>query len=242
MMEEMSLNLDSTILVPVDVSAPEEFDKSLLELFGPMRVILLGYYPVPDQSAPEQIRDEFEDEAAADLEEIADSFDERTEVETVLVFTRDHEKTIERVGEEHDSDAVLTAGEVDEVERVLVPIRGDPNIDNIADFVGALMQETHATVTLFHVPEDEHDESVSEFILRGVADKLEEEGIDAGRIEWEQEEGGSPKNEITSAAEDFDVLVIGETEPSLRKKIFGDVPTAVVNSTGMPVLIVRGEA
>lgn len=238
----MSPKLDSTLLVPVDISAPEEFDKSLLELFGPMRVILLGYYPVPDQSAPEQLRDEFEEQAADALEEIADRFDEETEVKTVLVFTRDRETTVERVGGEHNSDAVLISGEVEDVEKVLVPIRGNPNIDNIADFVGALMQETDATVTLFHVTEDEHDERVSEFILRGVADKLREEGVDPERIDWEQRSGGSPKNEISEFAEEYDVLVMGETEPSLRKRIFGDIPSTVVNELGIPVLIVRGEA
>ena len=238
----MTPKIDTTLLVPVDISAPDEFDRSLLELIGPMRVILLGYYPVPDQSAPEQLRDEFEEQAADTLQEIADRFDEETEVETVLVFTRDRETTVERVGEEHDSDAVLTAGEVDGVERVLVPVRGAPNIDNIADFVGALMQETDAAVTLIHVAEDEHDESVSEFLLRGVADKLGEEGVDTDRINWEQTSGRSPEKEIAAAAEDYDVLVIGETEPSLRKRIFGDVPTKVVKNTELPVLIVRGEA
>jgi len=233
--------LDSTILVPVDISAPEEFDRSLLELFGPMRVVLLGYYPVPDQSAPEQLRDEFEEEAAENLRRLADDFDEDTEVETVLVFTRDRDKTVERVGEEHRSDAVLTAGDVDTVEKVLVPVRGDRNIDNIAEFVGALMQETDATVTLFHVAEDEGEESTGEYLLRGVSDRLKEDGVDPDRVDWKQSTEGSPKNEITEYAEGFDVLVIGETEPSLRKKIFGDVPTKVVDATGMPVLIVRGD-
>ncbi len=234
--------LDSTILVPVDISAPEEFDKELLELFGPMRVVLLGYYPVPDQSAPEQLRDEFEEEAAEALERLADDFDKDTDVETVLVFTRDRDKTVERVGQEHDTDAVLTGGEVDTVQKVLVPIRGDPNLDNIAEFVGALMQETDATVTLLHVAGDEEEESTGEYILRGVSDRLKEDGVDPERVCWEQTKGGSPENEITDFAKGYDVLVIGETEPSLRKKIFGDVPTKVVRATDMPVLIVRGDA
>lgn len=235
----MALEKKPKILVPIDVSIPEEFDRDVLKLFGPQPVVLLGYYPVPDQSATDQARSQFGDEATAALDEIADAFPEETDVETVLVFTHDTEKTVERVTTEHDCDAVLTPGDVDDIENVLVPVRGDPNLDNIAAFVGELMRETDATVTLFHVAGDEDEGSTAEYILRGVADRLVEDGVDADRIERRQTVESSPADEILELAEDHDVLVIGESEPSLRKRILGNVPSNVIGGTQKPVLIVR---
>ena len=233
------LEKETTVLVPVDISVPEEFDRDVLKLFGPLRVALLGYYPVTDQSATDQARAQFEEEATAALDEIAEGFADETDVESVLVFTHDTEKTVERVAAEQGADAILTPGDVDEIEDVLVPIRGDPNIDNIAAFVGALMSETDATVTLFHVATDEDEESTGEYLLRGVADRLVEDGVDPDRIDRRQTEDDSPASEILEHAEDHDVLVIGETEPSLRKRILGNVPTTVIEGTEKPVLVVR---
>jgi len=235
----MALRREPKIFVPIDVSIPEEFDRNVLKLFGPQPVLLLGYYPVPDQSATDQARSQFGEEAAAALDEIAEGFSEETEVETVLVFTHDTGKTIERVTMEHDCEAVLTPGDVDDIENVLVPIRGDPNLDNIAAFVGELMRETDATVTLFHAASDEDEGSTGEYILRGVADRLVEDGVDTDRIERRQTVDGSPTDEILELAEEHDVLIIGESEPSLRKRILGNVPSNVIDGTEKPVLIVR---
>ncbi|MDZ7688116.1 MAG: universal stress protein [Halobacteriales archaeon] len=235
----MALEKETTILVPVDISVPEEFDREVLKLFGPLRVVLLGYYPVPDQSATDQARTQFEEEATVALDEIADGFADETDVESVLVFTHDKEKTVERVAAEKVADAILTPGDVDKVRDVLVPIRGDPNLDNIAGFVGALMSETDATVTLFHVATDEDEESTGEYLLRGVADRLVEDGVDPDRIDTKKTEDDSPASEILELAEDHDVLVIGESEPSLRKRILGNVPTNVIEGTEKPVLVVR---
>ena len=235
----MILEKETTILVPVDTSVPEEFDRDVLKLFDPLRVVLLGYYPVPDQSATDQARAQFEQEATADLDEIAEGFAEETDVESVLVFTHDTDKTVERVAAEQGADAILTPGDVDEIENVLVPIRGDPNLDNIAAFVGALMSETDATVTLFHVATDEDEGTTAEYLLRGVADRLIEDGVDSDRIDRRQTEDTSPATEILELAEEYDVLVIGESEPSLRKRILGNVPTNVIEGTEKPVLVVR---
>jgi nucleotide-binding universal stress UspA family protein len=235
----MILEKETTILVPVDISVAEGFDRDVLKLFGPLRVVLLGYYPVPDQSATDQTRTQFEKEATAALDEISEGFPDETEFETVLVFTHDKEKTIERVAAEQGADAILTPGDVDDIEDVLVPIRGDPNLDNIAAFVGALMSETEATVTLFHVATDEDEGTTAEYLLRGVADRLIEDGVDPDRIDRRQTEDDSPASEILELAEDYDVLVIGETEPSLRKRILGNVPTNVIEGTQKPVVVVR---
>ncbi|WP_458190430.1 hypothetical protein [Haladaptatus sp. NG-WS-4] len=46
---------EPTVLVPVDVSTEERPDPDLLELFHPVKVVLVGWYPVPDQTTPAQL-------------------------------------------------------------------------------------------------------------------------------------------------------------------------------------------
>lgn len=238
--DDMTETGHPTILVPVDVSSTAALDGALVDLLHPLRVVLLGYYPVPDQTAPEQLREEYETEARDRLEGFADDFAERGgAAEAVLVFTRDRGASVDRLSIEYACDAVLVPGEFDGMSRILVPLRGDPNLERIVWFVGELLRETDAAVTLYHAVTTEEDASESEFILRGVADRLREDGIARDRIQWEQSETDSPAAEIVRLAADHDIVVIGESEPSLRERILGDTPARIIDRTGRPVLVVR---
>ena len=236
----MSETGGATILVPVDVSSLPHLDADLVELLSSLRIILLGYYPVPDQVAPEQLREEFEANASAQIESIAADFVDRGgEVEPILVFTRDRGASIDRIAIEYRCDAVLSLGEFAGISNILVPLRGDPNLKQIVYFIGELLPETKAAVTLYHAITPGEDGTESELILRGVADRLREDGVAAERITWLQSETDAPAKEIVRMAADHDIVVIGESEPTLRKRILGDVPTRIIDQTGRPVLVVR---
>jgi nucleotide-binding universal stress UspA family protein len=229
-----------TVLVPVDVSTDERPDRDLLGLLHPARVVLVGWYPVPDQTALEQMQDEHEDEAVERIETIAAEFPDGSDVETLVVFTRDRGETVDRVGREFDAEVVVIPEAVRLVERVLVPIRGDVNLDRILSVVGALLEESDATVTLFHAaPPGAEDPTVGETLLRGAADRLADAGLDPDRVGTTTVESESPVADIVDAAKNHDVLIMGETEPSLVEHILGDVPTNVIERAGRPVLVVR---
>lgn len=228
-----------TILVPVDVSTEERPPPELLELLDPATVVLVGWYPVPDQTALEQMRDEHEAEAVERIESVAADLD-AADVRTLVVFTRDRAETVDRVADDHDAEAVLVPRDVRTVERVFVPIRGDVNLDAILSFVGALLEESSASVTLFHAsPEGQEDPSVGEALLRGAADELEDAGVDADRIATENVTTAAPVDAIVDAGANHDVLVIGESEPSLVESILGDVPSRIIERSTRPVLVVR---
>lgn len=236
----MSEKNDLSILVPIDVSEPSPPDPALVELLHPLRVVLLGYYPVPDQAAPDQLREEYEPEAIETLERMAEAFVDRGgDVEAVVVFTRDRSASVDRLAEERNCDAVLSPGEFREIKRVLVPLRGDPNLERIIEVVGGLLDESDAEVTLYHAVTPEEDPTASEFLLRGAADRLAEDGVDRDRIRWEQSKTDSPAGEIVSLSDEYDIVVIGESEPSLRDHILGDVPNRIIDRTGRPVLVIR---
>jgi nucleotide-binding universal stress UspA family protein len=224
-----------TILVPVDISDPDPPRLGIVDLLDPLEVVLLGYFPVPDQAEPALIKGEYEDEAESRLLDLAAGRD----LTEVLVFTHDREATIDRVADQYDCDAVLSVRDADEIDRVLVPLRGDVNIERIVSVTARLLRASDATVTLFHSVAEDADESYGEFLLRGATDRLVEFGIDEERVDWELSESGDPQAEIVQLGADYDIVVLGESEPSLRDRIIGRVLSHVVDELASPALIVR---
>jgi nucleotide-binding universal stress UspA family protein len=236
----MPLTGDSTILVPFDVSDDDLPAQPLVDLCRSVDVVLLGYYPVPDQVAPAQLRQDHESDATAALDEVAEVFGASgIDVTDVLVFTHDREDTIDRIANEHSCDAVLTLGEAERIERVLVPVRGDTNLERIVSLLADVMRMSDVSVTLFHSVGENGDPSHGEFLVRGAVDRLDEAGIDRERIDWQLSEVESPHDEIIELAREYDLLVLGETKPSLRERILGTVPSRIIDEVDEPAFIVR---
>lgn len=236
----MPLRGDSTILVPVDVSDPDQPDRSILEFLRPVDLVVLGYYPVPKQTAPAQLKEDHEAAAVARLDAIAAEFDSTDHrVEEVLVFTRDPQETIDRIADQHDCDAVLVPGDSGTVDRILVPLRGDVNLERIISLVADLLESSDATVTLFHSVPEGDDPSQGEYILRGAVDRLREDGIEEARLTWELSDDGDVESGIVSLAADHDLVILGETEPSLKDRIIGTTLTPILDDLSRPAIIVR---
>jgi nucleotide-binding universal stress UspA family protein len=225
-----------TILLPVDISEPDPPTLDVLSVLRPYEFILLGYFPVPDQATPALIKQEHGADAAARLDTIAQGYPDVTDV---LVFTHDREATIDRVADEYDCDAVLTAGDTDHINRILVPIRGDANIDRIVSVTTELLRKSSATATLIHSISDSGASSQAESLLRGTVEKVTDAGIATDRVNWQIERGDDPHQTIVSLADEYDIIVLGETEPSLRERIIGDTLSRIIDEIDIPALIVR---
>jgi len=227
---------DLTILVPVDVSEAELPPLDVLDHLGAVDVVLLGYFPVPDQAEPALVRDQHGSTAAERLDAVAAGHATHDEV---LVFTHDREATIDRIADEYDCNAVLTGGRATTVDRVLVPLRGDVNLDRILGVVADLLLAGDETATLFNsVPEDT-DPTQGELLLMGAVDRLVEYGVDRDRLDWRLEESGDPQTDIVELGREYDLVVLGETEPSIRERIIGGVLSSIVDALDAPALIVR---
>jgi len=227
---------DLTILVPVDVSEAEPPVLDVVDHLGAVEVVLLGYFPVPDQAEPALLREQHGAEAADRLDAVAD---EHGGPAAVLVFTHDREATVDRIADEYDCDAVLTAGRSTVVDRVLVPLRGDVNLDRILAVVADLLLAGEETATLFHSVAEDADPSQGELLLVGAIDRLVEYGVDRDRVDWRLSEGGDTRTDIVELGAEYDLVVLGETEPSLRERIIGDVLSGIVDALEVPALVVR---
>lgn len=236
----MPLSDDPTVLVPVDASDDGTPAAGVLDLLGAVDVVLLGYYPVPSQAAPAQIRAQHGSEAAERLDAVKQALVARADtVVDELHYTHDRQETIDRVAGEHGCDAVLRLGPADVVDRILVPLRGDSNVDNILRLVGALLEAGDASVTLFHSVDEGGDREYGETLLADAADRLHAAGIAPDRIDRQLSVTAETGADIVARAADFDVVVLGETKPSLRERVLGRVQRQTITGTDVPVFVVR---
>lgn len=227
------------VLVPFELPDAEPIPSVLVETLGAMEVVVLGHYGLPEQTPPSVARDQFEADASAELATLAKPFEEvGVTVTTRLVFGKARPKTIDRVAIEENCDVILTPGEAGAIERLFVPLRGEENFDRILSFVGDLLGTTDATVTLFHA-DHESDRQPGEQLLADATDRLVDAGIDPDRITEKLSAAGEASRSIVDLGEQFDLLVLGETEPSLQDRIFGRVPAQVTANTDDPAFVIR---
>jgi nucleotide-binding universal stress UspA family protein len=227
------------VLVPFELPDADPLPPVLVETLASMEVVVLGHYGLPEQTPPTAARDQFEADASTELDGLARPFEDvGTAVTTRLVFGKARAKTIDRVAVEEGCDVVLTPGRVEAIERLFVPLRGEENFDRILAFVAELLATTDASVTLFHSGEAS-DRLPGEEILGDATDRLVAAGVGPDRIASELSEGADVEGSIVDLADAYDLLVLGETEPSLRNRVFGTVPAQVTADTEDPAFVVR---
>jgi hypothetical protein len=231
-----------SVLVPVRVLEGESLPDGTPELLANAHVILLGYHVIPEQTAPGQARMQFADRATRKLEGLEATLREAgATVDRRLVFTHEAQTTINRMIIENDCLAVLVPNAVPEIQHVLVAVRGTIGVDRIARVVGGLFGETGVAVTLYHiVAQAETDEDV-DLLFDALADRLAEFGLERDRIETRIDQNGTPVDAIAETAQDFDVVVMGETDPSIATFVFGMPADQVAETFLGPVLVVQRE-
>lgn len=230
------------VLVPVEVLEGETVPESVIDLLSTLPVVVLGYHELPEQTPPGQARLQFEDQAQSKLDDLAAAFREAGgDAETRLVFTHDEEQTLDRVADETNCDAILIPNPAPEVRRLLVPVGGDVDLDRTAGFVATMIGDRDVEVTLFNVAEDDETAALGRTLLKDATALLEERGIDPEAISSTVTVSGAPGEAIAAAATDHDAVVMGETEPSLRSFLFGELSEQVAAQSLGPVIVVRQE-
>lgn len=231
---------DWKVLVPVAVLEGETVPESVVDLLSPLPVVVLGYHVLPEQTPPGQARMQFEDRVQATLDDLTAAFSEGgSAAETRLVFTHDEEQTLNRVADETGCEAILVPNPATEIERLLVPVQGKADVDHVAAFVAALIGDREIRVTFLHVADREEATAAGQSTVDDAAARLRDLGIPADTIETDVTVSGTPVRAIATAAADHDAVVLGESEPSLRSVLFGEVPEQVAARSLGPVVVVR---
>lgn len=239
----MAAPRDHRVLVPIDVLGGESVPQTVIDAFASVPVVLLGYHELPEQTPPDQARDQYGTRARTELDELHEVFEDAgcLDVSSRLVFTHDRLKTFERVAVEASCNAVLLLNPAAVLESVLVAVRGDVNLEYIARLLGALLTDTDLEVTFFHVVSDEDERERGTELLDAAVSELVDTGVDGGRVDTSLVVDGSPTQAILDAAIEHDMLVVGESRPSVRRLIFRDRARTLARDTVDPVLVIRGE-
>ncbi|WP_138005519.1 universal stress protein [Halalkalirubrum salinum] len=233
------------VLIPIDVSKPLSLGGTLIETLPLANTVLLGYWQIPDQTQSDQARDQFEAEAQQRLQTVAKRFtDQGVDLQTRLVFTNDRNQSIDTATNEYECQSVLIPGTESPpsgTTRGLVLIKPNTDLDRIIATLGALFEKSDVELQLFHVvgSKNEHLYDATEYMLRGLADRLSELGISRDRVKWKQSMEGKRIEVILSQVPDFDFVVMGESTPTVRARIFGDVQSRLANETEKPLLTIR---
>jgi len=228
------------ILVPVRVLEGESLPEGTFDLLENAHVVLLGYHVVPDQTAPGQMRMQFEDQAKKRLTKLEEMLESAgATVEARLVFTQEGQKTIDRMIYEHDCLAVLDPDTVGPVESVLIPVRGTVGLGRIARVVSGLFADSDAEITLYHVTDEDESNEDAQLLLDGLVSKLVAGGIDRERMTLTVRHGDDALAAISDTAELFDVVVMGESDPSIATFVFGMSAEKVADKFYGPVFIVQ---
>ena len=229
-----------SVLVPVAPLQGETLSEAVAELLSSVEVTLLGFHEVPDQTGLEQARDSYGQRLQRTVSAYASLFDpEARGVAVRTVFTHSPQTTIERIAIEEDSTGILLANPAPVIERVLVPVRGPVNLDQITTMTAEVVDGTNADVVLFHAARRQRNRPAGEELVSTAADQLAEAGLDPARITSVVRVTRSPLRAITTAADSTEFVIIGERKPSLVDRIFGDVANRLARSTAGPVLVVR---
>ncbi|WP_458187937.1 universal stress protein [Haladaptatus sp. NG-WS-4] len=235
------LDPDWTVLVPVEIIEGETVPEAVIELLSTLPVVVLGYHVLPEQTPPGQARMQFEEQAQTKLDDLAVAFREAGgDAETRLVFTHDEEQTLNRVADETGCSAILIPNPASAVERVLVPVRGEVDVARIVTFVTAMVGDRDIEITLFDVTARDGGGDKGNSVTEA-REYLRSHGITVDVIERDGSVTNTPVQAIATAAVDHDVIVMGESAPSLRTFLFGETTEKVAARSLGPVIAVRRE-
>ncbi|RZH67221.1 universal stress protein [Natrinema altunense] len=233
---------DHRVLIPVAIFEGESVPRTIVDALASIPVVLLGYRELPDQTGTDQARAQYGDRARAELEELRTIFEEAgCDVTSRLAFTHDRLETFERVAVDDSCDAVLVLNPAPVLETILVAVRSEVNVEHIARLLATILDGTTLELTLFHVAPDESKRAAGTELLETARSELVAAGVDGGRIDSTVVVDESPTDAIVEAAADHDLLVAGESRPSIRRVIFRDRVKRLARRTVDPVLVIRGE-
>lgn len=236
---------DPTVLVPVDLSKEGWKNLEPFEVLSSTDVILLGLYPIKDQVSLAQAREQLGDKARERLRTLNEKFESvGVEIESELVFSEDFTDAIDRVAVKKNCNAILTWNQRMVFNRIGVLVKCEHGIDHVINATAWLMIDQDQEMELIHFYErglDDQTRKERESVLRSSLNYLHDRGIDpdVNQLDLRIEAVNDPQQAMVEAANDYDALIMGETDQTVTSVIFGRRHEEVQEEANGPVLIVR---
>ena len=233
------------ILLPVEVPDPTPVPYRLLGAFRDLSLVVLAYQLVPEQTSPEQAREENGDEARAALDTLVDDADDHgIDVEGHLVFTPDLTQSLERYAEEEEAQAVLMAQPIDDVERLLVPLYDERQVQpRLATVLRDLAYSANLPVTVLALDAPEGDSEGEEpasadRLRRLMQQQLLRSGLPSDLIRMHTADTKRLVDAVADVASDGDLIILAEPSPSTRGQVFSTLHDDIQSAVSCPTLVV----
>lgn len=233
-----------SLLIPVVFPQEDALTDANVQGLTGFDIVLFGYWKTPEGMDPADVRKEHEDEAQAELYELAAQFSRAgasTEVQLHFGPAGEQMTALEtRVVEKSNADAVVIPSRITLWNNVLVPLRDARNADRIVEFLKAFDPQTIFALELFHVAADESDVETATEMLGGVERTLLDHGFTESDLEVTVDVASDPEAAIIERASRHNVVVIGGTERRQRANQFlGPTYERIAEDTDVPVVVVR---
>ncbi len=231
-----------TVLVFVEFPDPTGLSMGFRDSLRYPDAEVVGVRTVGEDEAPAAIREEHAAAYAQQLDTMAEALEaEGVRAETDLVFAADRVTARERIADRDDVDAILLPGEANTIGRVLVGVKDRRSIDRLTTVLGVVDPDDIIELTLLHVLDPETDErATGETLLQTATDAFAAAGVSEATIDRQLVESADPDFQVSQAARDHDLAVVGRTDRDIEDRILGPVSDHIASQAGVPVLVVTG--
>lgn len=230
------------ILLPVEITDPELPPYRLLHAFDGLKLFLLGYKIVPEQTAPEQSREELGKEMSENFREVTDQLEDfGFDVKSEINYTPDIAQSLIRYATEENCHALLLPGQISSLKRLLVPIY---NIDQINVRMATILRElaysSRLPITIIIV-ENESEEVNADRKERLIHEQLAMAGLKEKQIRISKVEIPNLVKVVNQVAGDEDLLVLIESESDEKQAFIKSSTDKIREAVTSPTLVVLRE-
>ena len=211
------------ILLPIDVD-PEAKDLPQLEVlehFGRLDLLALGYVRIPEQTPRGQARDERGEAVDQQLKTDLDALPVNGEcIKSTTAFTSNFPEMMANYLEEEQCQAILFHHRTTTIERLVVPLGRPAHFGvRMATILRELVHERHLPVLLLLLDEEEDVwTDTFEGEARGLMNRA---GVRAGELTVEHSGKEDLIEAIEGHSEEHDFVILRETEGADRKALMG---------------------
>ena len=231
------------VLLPVELPEPSPLPRSLLSAVEPVEVMVLGFKRVPEQTAPEQGREEWGDEAREALEALVeDASDAGFEIASDLVATADLSRSLGQYMREAGCQAVLLARPTERIERLLVPVLAEDQANpRLATMVYDLTRPRAIGVQIVAMVTDDDRARAGE-VSRAVTARLVQAGVARGSIRSEIVETDDVIEAIARCRRGDELVILNESRDRGREQLLAALQRKLEDEVESPTLVVLLES
>jgi len=227
------------ILIPVSLPQEKSLPLAILKGFTDLEVLLIGYKEVPEQTDPEQFKEEKREDAKEELQEVKKQLEaEDFKVESEIVFTPNISDTLKNIIVKYNCHAMLESKPIRQLKRLLVPLYDQNQISSrLATVIKELITASDLPITLLFLENSKEIQSMKNKAF----EQLKQTGIKSDQIKTEEKEVKDITDAVKDITEEDDLVILVEANSKKRESLINKIKNEISEAIECPVLVVLEE-